>query len=376
MIELPRRVTVVTQTAEVLRQHLVTRPAGEKLPGERDLARQLNVSRPTLKAALDKLEGEGFLRTRPRHARVVVQRRSRAGWGGVSHDVALVVPVGLGHLEPRVLLWIDELREALAREQHKLEVVARPSLYSNHPQRELEEIANRLRPSAWVLVLSTRVMQEWFVARRLPVVIAGSPHEGIRLPAVDKDHRAACRHAVGRFVAKDHRCLALLVPRAAAAGDLKSEAGFQAGGAAAGTGVETVVAGHDGTLSGLCTSLDRLLARGRPPTAFLVAQARHALTALGYLLQRGLRFPEQAALIARDHDMFLEAVVPSIASYRVDPVAFAHKLSHVALDLTSGGNPAPRQHLLMPKLIPGRTLGEMLKSTSAQCARPTRSMEL
>ena len=39
-----------------------------------------------------------------------------------------------------------------------------------------------------------------FLARRLPTVIAGSPYEGIRLPAVDRDHSAACRHAASKSV--------------------------------------------------------------------------------------------------------------------------------------------------------------------------------
>jgi DNA-binding LacI/PurR family transcriptional regulator len=199
-------------------------------------------------------------------------------------------------------------------------------------------------------------MQEWFMARKLPAVIAGSPYEGVRLPAVDRDHAAACRHAIGRFAARGHRCVALLTPRIAAAGDLKSEVGFADGATAAGVRVETIVARHDGTVGGICTSLDCLLARERRPTAFLVAQARHALTVLGHLIQRGLRFPENAALISRDHDSFLDDVVPSVARYRVDPEAFAQKLSRVVLELTSGGNPPPRQYLLMPRFIAGRTL--------------------
>lgn len=356
MIELPKRLTLVAQTAEVLRKHFASRPAGERLPGERDLSRQMGISRPTLSAALELLEREGMLRTRPCSGRVISERFSRSLHGVAGHDVALVLPVALSAVEPRLLFWIDELREVLAREQHQLEVLCRPGLYAVRPQRRLEELTTRARPSAWVLVLSTRPMQEWFAARKLPAVIAGSPYEGLRFPAVDRDHAAACRHAIGRFVARGHRCVALLAPRIAAAGDLKSEAGFVAGGIAAGSDVETIVARHDGTVEGICTSLDRLLARERRPTAFLVAQARHALTALGYLIQRGLRFPENAALISRDHDSFLDDVVPSVARYRVDPEAFAQKLSRLVLDLTSGGNPPPRQQLLMPRFIPGRTL--------------------
>ena len=174
---------------------------------------------------------------------------------------------------------------------------------------------------------------------------------------MDRDHSAACQHAVSRFLVKGHRRLAFVMPVDAAAGDLKSEAGFRAGANLAGEGVETSVIRHDGTVEGICRSLERGLARTSPPTAFLVAQARYALTVHGYLIQRGLQFPKQAALIARDHDSFLEDVVPSIAMYRVAPEVFAQKLSRVVLELTAGGTPKPREYLLMPQLISGQTLG-------------------
>jgi LacI family transcriptional regulator len=357
MIEPPKRASLVSQTTEVLRQHFAARPAGEKLPGERELARQLRVSRPTLSAALNLLEREGRLRTRPQSGRTLVKPRRLPNRTSQSHNVTLLLPVVLSAVEPRMLFWIDELREALAKEQHQLEILSRPGLYAARPEKHLEELAGRMSPSAWVLTLSTRAMQEWFSSHRLPTIIAGSRYEGVRLPAVDRDQTATCMHAVGRFVAKGHRRLALLTPPMAAAGDLKSEAGFQAGGEKAGASVETIITRHDGTVAGLCSSLDRLLARERPPTAFLVAQARHSLTALGYLIQRGLRFPDTAALIAREHDSFLEFVVPSVARYRVAPETFAQKLSRAVLDITSGGNPPPVEHLLMPQFIPGQTLG-------------------
>jgi DNA-binding LacI/PurR family transcriptional regulator len=162
---------------------------------------------------------------------------------------------------------------------------------------------------------------------------------------------------VGQFLARGHRCLAFIAPKAAAAGDLKSEAGFQYGATLAKSSVETSIMRHDGTVEGICGGLDRLLARSSPPTAFLVAQARHALTVHGHLIQRGLRFPEQVVMISRDHDSFLDDVVPSMARYGVAPEVFARKLTRVVLELTSGGNPRPREHLLMPQLIRGKTLG-------------------
>lgn len=350
------RISLVRQAAGVLRKKFAPRPAGEKLPGERELSRQLGISRPTLSAALALLEREGVLRTRPKSGRVLVNRRSRSS-PKTNHTVALLLPVALSEVEPRVLFWIDELREVLAKDQHQLEVLSRTVLFSKRPQRSLEELTRRVRPSAWVLVRSTLAMQEWFARSRLAAVIAGSHFDEVRLPAVDRDYRAACQHAAGLFAAKGHRCMALLTPLDFAAGDIKSEDGFQAGGTKAGAGVETIIARHDSTIAGICTTLDRLLARPRPPTAFLVAQARHTLTVLGYLIQRGLRFPQNAALISRDDDSFLEDVVPSLARYRIAPEVFAQKLSRVVRDLTRGGNPRAQEYLLMPQLIPGKTLG-------------------
>jgi len=357
MLQPPQRQSLVAQTADILRKHVATRAAGEKLASERELGQQLGVSRMTLRAALSKLEREKLISAGQGRSRVIAKRGQRTNNAGELRDVVLLSPIPLHEIEPRVLLSMNELHDMLAQEKHQLKFVVPHNCYRERPQRDLKELAARLRPSAWVLLLSTRAMQEWFQVQGLPAVVAGSRHEGIQLPAVDVDFRAVCRHAVGRFLAKGHRRLALLNPRKAAAGDLKSEAGFKEAGALAGPDVETMVAQHDGTLEGICASLDRLLARPRPPTGFLVSRANYALTALGHLIQRGLRFPENAAFISRSHDPVLEYVVPAMARYQIDAAVFAHKLTRVVLELTTGGNPPPKEHLLMPRFIPGKTLG-------------------
>ncbi len=357
MLRSPQRLSLVAQTVTILKEHLASRPAGAKLESERELCRELGVSRVTLRTALAKLVREGHLHSGQGKRRVISTPGLQLQPDKASRDVVALSPVPLHAVEPRVLFWIDELRNTLAKENHRLTFVDQRNCYSEHPQRALEELAARLRPAVWLLYLSTHTMQEWFFARGLPAVIPGSRHEGVRLPSVDVDYRATCQHAVGRFLAKGHRCLALLNPRSVAAGDLESEAGFRHAGSTAGAGIETVVAQHDGTVAGVSTSLDRLLARAKPPTAFLVSRPTHALTALGHLIQRGLRFPKDAVLIARDHDSFLEHAVPSIARYQTDPIVFGHTLSRVVLEITSGGNARPQDYRLLPRLLPGQTLG-------------------
>lgn len=347
----------MAQTAAILEEHIASRPGGEKLASERELCHQLGVSRLTLRTALARLAREGVLRAGRGRRRVIVGIGSSTRRPSANRDVIVLSPCPLHGVEPRVLFWIDEVRDALARENYRLDVVCQRNCYTERPQRALEELAARLRPAVWLLYLSTPAMQEWFFARSLPVVIAGSRYEGVQLPCVDVDYRALCLHAAGRFIAKGHRCLALLNPKSMAAGDLESEAGFSQAATVAGKNVETLIEHHGGRIAEICAGLNRLLNRPRPPTAFLVSRATHALTALGYLVQQGLRFPGEAAFIARDHDSFLEHVIPSVARYQADPLVFAHRLSRVVLEITSGGNARAEVHRLMPRLLPGQTLG-------------------
>lgn len=356
MLRPAKRLSLVAQTVAILKEHIASSSAGERLPSERELCLKLGISRMTLRSALGRLADDGLIKGGKGRPHLIVAGSAKAHFAQ-SRNVVILSPFPLPAVDPRVLFWIDELREALGKEDYKLDFLHQRNCYSDHPGRALTELTSRLRPAAWLLYLSTHVMQAWFSERALPAVVPGSRYHDVQLPSVDVDYRATCRHAVGRFLAKGHRCLALLNPRTIAGGDLESELGFREAGAAAGADVETIVAQHDGTVTGICARLDRLLERKQPPTAFLVSRPTHALTALGHLVQRGIRFPSKAAFIARDHDSFLEHVVPTVARYQADPVLFAHKISRVVLEMASGGNARPRDYRIIPHLIPGQTLG-------------------
>lgn len=351
MLRPVKRQSLIAQTAAILKEHAASASAGERLPSERELCGELGVSRMTLRAALDRLAENRLIGIDKRKRRIIAAKRGRHQVA--TRNVVILSPLPLHGVDARILFWIDELREALAREDYKLDFIQQQNCYSEHPERALEELIARQQPAAWLLYLSTSVMQKWFSARGLPAVIPGSRYPEVRLPSVDVDYRATCRHAVGQFLARGHRTIVLLNPRSIAGGDLESELGFlDASGRA-----ETLVAHHDGTVTGICARIDQLLERKTPPTAFLVSRPAHALTAVGHLVQRGLRLPNDVALIARDHDSFLEHAVPSIARYHSDPVLMAHKICRVVLEIASGGDARARNYRVIPKLISGKTLG-------------------
>jgi DNA-binding LacI/PurR family transcriptional regulator len=356
MNRLPQRTSLVSQTAGVILEEIEAGHWARWLPGEHELCAHLHVSRRTIRAALEQLGQNGVVRCAQGKRREIVsaQKRSRKP---LTKRVIVLLPVPVLSLSPFGVFLIDHLREHLAEAGYLVETHSSRVPYRARMPQELENLAQSLRPAGWVLLHSTEQMQRWFSERQLPCVVAGSRYPGVRLPSVDTDFEAVCQHAVGRFLAKGRQSLALLNPQPEAAGDVKTREGFlAAAGKAASLVIRAEVLQHDGSVAGICTRLNGLVSREQPPNAMLVSRPRHVLTVIGHLLRRGLRIPEDMAIISRDDDLFLEDVVPGVARYSRNPKLFASKVSRVVLEMVSGTtNVVDLQ--IMPRFISGETLG-------------------
>jgi LacI family transcriptional regulator len=272
--------------------------------------------------------------------------------------VLLLVPVPLQFSRPFSIFWANELRKHLAEAGYQLEVHSGHAPYGPNLAQSLEVLIQQIRPAGCVLTSSNEKMQRWFSEHRVPCVIVGSRHPGVELASVDTAYRAACRHAVGQFLGRGHRRLAFLNPDSGAAGDLESEQGFNEGVARSNPAdVQASVVRHDGTVPDICKKVDSLLRQPDPPTAFLVSRSGCVLTVMGHLMQSGVRLPQDAALISRDHDPFLEDMVPSVARYVVNPGVMAHRISRAVLELLQSGIVSPANCQILPEFKGGETFG-------------------
>lgn len=353
---LPRRQSLVAQTVQFLCEGIRAGQWKGHLPGERELSVQLQVSRPTLRAALEALQRNGWIEVAQRHRRRILAKPGMASGRDQRQHVAILSAISFLALPPAVMFVIDALRNQLLGLGYSTEFHVSPGCFSSRPERTLEKLQRRSPAGVWVVCGSKEPTHRWFLRRRLSCVVMGSCAPGMNLTSVDADHRATCRHAGVMLRRKGHRQFALVVPRDAYGGDVNSEEGLrEALAASPGAGAVHVLR-HDGSAANLCGLLDRVLRLPEPPTAFLVARAVNALTVLMHLMRRQRRIPGEVAVISRDDDPVLQSCTPAMTRYRIDPVQLARRLALAVSRAIEVGAPAARAIRMMPKFVPGETV--------------------
>ena len=352
----PQRSSLVAETVNVMRRGIESGMWQDYLPGERTLCSMWQISRPTLRSALEILRREKLIEVgHGKRTRVLTPSASRH----VSTlTVGLLSPEPLHEMPPFVTLWVDELRSQLASAGHLLHVqVGRAGFGNKNPARALEALVNGTPAAAWVLYQTTESMQRWFAERSVPCVVVGSLFPKVSLPAVDRDYRAVCRHAVGLLRHRGHQNLALLIHKQRFGGDLESEVGFEEGLAATQSrNVTGIVLRHDGSNSDICNQLDALLGLRNRPTGILIARSRFALVTLTHLLRRGVKVPGDMGLLCRDDDSFLDHVVPRMARYVVNPGAFAKQVFRMVMGLVQDGQLPHDDVKVMPTFLTRESL--------------------
>lgn len=352
----PKRLSLVAQTALSLQEGIRTGHWKESLPGERQLCARLQVSRPTLRAALNELRQNGWIEVSPRQRPRIRRRAPISRLSASPKVIAVLSPSPAQGLIPLALLSLDALRERLTEAGYAVHFHVNPACYSTRPVRALENLVRGNPSSAWLLMGTLEPIHRWFVQSGIRCVVMGTPKAEIPLPSIDSNHRAVCRHAASLLLRKGHRSLAIILPKGIHGGDAESRRGFLEAIESWHGKVASRVLEQDGTVPGIRRLLDTTLRSADAPTAFILARPGPTLTAVTHLLRQRVRIPQDIALIARDNDAFLQAITPAITRYAIDPGAFVRRLAMIVRRLAEEGALPPRPIRLMPRFFPGETV--------------------
>jgi DNA-binding LacI/PurR family transcriptional regulator len=346
---IPRRHSLIDDTAAVLRQRLDQGDWNGHLPGEWELSAILQVGRNTLRSALRQLEEEGRLLRRNGARREILQQPTHQM---LQRRAVLLMARPESDYPPSTAVLIQELRHQLQARDWTLRILVEPAAYRRRPDAFLQSLTATHSDVVWILHRSTPALQQWFQNQNLPVVLAGLPHAGITLPHVAIHLRAVGRHAAGRFIARGHHRLAVLRPDLPLAGDVECVQAFREAAPAAEVHDWRCQAGPDGVIS----LLRHHLRGSNPVTGLLILHPEHCVTALSWLMSAGIRVPDQLSLICCADEPYLSFLHPEPARYRHSARSFSRRLTETVLRYPSGTRIKTATSLITPHAVPGGTL--------------------
>jgi LacI family transcriptional regulator len=352
--------TLVAQTASILRDDLQRGEWKDSLPSELALCDRLQVSRITVRAALEILRREGWIDASKGRRRRILRESGSVTPLPRSAVVGLVSSIPFHSFAADGMYRVGELRRHLQSVDCRLEVFADTRIASKDPSRLLDQIVRDTRARCWVLVVSTPQMQRWFEARQLPAVIMGPQHDGVQLPFVDLHNRAMSRHAIGTCASMGHRRIALFVPRRGEVGTLHLEEGFREGARLLRRpDIEPQIVYHDDSPEGIGVVLRRLLRQRNRPGVLLVSRSKVVIGVLAHLAQMQLRVPKDVSLVALSDQDYLSMITPPLTRYRYNHKQLADALFHIVLERVRDPQAPIRSAQIMSRFFRGETLARL-----------------
>jgi DNA-binding LacI/PurR family transcriptional regulator len=349
-----RRLSLAEQTAAHLREGLRRGRWRGTLPGVGRLAAELDVSPPTLRAALQQLEDEGLLAAHGRgRSRTVTWR------GAARHSLRVGILLHDAPLEEQ-----PQTTQLLFQIQHDLEAAGHEVFSSGKTQVQLQHDVRRIvghvgeNPAdAWVVVAGSRELLEWFAGQTMPSIALFGRTDGLALARTGPDKVPAYVAATRQLVALGHRRIVLLTRRARrkpTPGNV--ELAFLAELAAHGiTTGDYNLPDWEETPQGFCALLERLF-RVTPPTALIVEETPRVIAVMEFLARRRIHVPEQVSLVSTDYDALLAWCHPPVAHMRWDDEPIVRRIVRWVAAVRRGR--ADRKQINFPaQFIPGGSIG-------------------
>jgi DNA-binding LacI/PurR family transcriptional regulator len=359
MFEPPKRVLLSEQIQAILRDGLSGGRWERYLPTELTLCRELEIGRKTLRTALSNLASDGWIELGGRGRLHRILRGPSQGLRAPKtrgHVIRYLSPIPFGEMGNVSMGVFEALAERLGRHGFVSNHEHRPGLYRRFSRKEMERLASMPDTAGWVLLSATPEMQSWFEARKIPCVVTGSLHAGVRLPSVAFDYHAACRHAAHHLFSKGHRHVAYITPRMRSASDELSVAGFLSATPDHPGGRRLLIIEHDHTVEGICRAMDLELAGIEPPTGYLVSGGMDLLTVISHLWRRGWSVPEHASFIVRSDEVVLERLVPRFAYYSLDAAKMGRTAAELLTKILERNITDLKPRIILPEFIAGETV--------------------
>ncbi len=350
---IPDNKTFVEQTADYLRERILSGQWGRVLPTERELASQLQVARNTLRKAILILNQEGLLHMpegQRRHC-IAMPEGGAEKTEGLSR-VVLLTNTPLEQLPSHTLLRVDLMRRALVSSNIEFKVLTSRAFRLARPTTALQELMTAHPGCMWILHHATEPVQRWFKSERVPCVVFGTSYPGVDLPSFSIDLAASMRHAMGLLRKLGHISMVLVEPERALAGHLRVRSVMEEQ-AVNWDSTRSLV--WDGDQTAFPVAVKAMMRSGHPPSAFILMDASHTIALYSTFCHIGMRIPADASVVALFDDPFLDRIVPKLAHYRENAEVEAKRMITLVRQVLRGVSDIHTSSLLQ-EFVPGGTI--------------------
>jgi DNA-binding LacI/PurR family transcriptional regulator len=308
-----QRPSAVLQLAAYLRGELAQGRWAGRMPGVIRLAKELGTSRNTVEGALKKLEQDGYLLPQG-HGKGRMIREDTV-YSGKRMRVAILRHEKMAAIDGHIM----ELQHQLLEAGYSA-VLAEKSLTDiDGDLGRLENLVQRTNAAAWVVVVGTREILQWFSSRDIPVYALFGRRRDLAIAGGGPDKSEAYRAVVRKLVELGHRRIVLLAltSRRLPSPGLPERAFLEELQAHGITTGRFNLPDWEETPEDLQHLLDACF-RITPPTAFLVDEAYLFHATKHHLAAQGIRIPKDVSLVCTDPDRTFSWCLPSIAHIRWD----------------------------------------------------------
>ncbi|MFC4994623.1 substrate-binding domain-containing protein [Rubritalea tangerina] len=313
-MQAPKKISLATQAAEILRQQILDGKFADILPGETPLSTSLRVSRKTIREALTILEGEKLISpAEPGKRRSITLPKSHTKTPAQELEVIrILLPQPLKQMHASAQHLFTSLIQHLPALEENIYFHNLPYTSAKLDIRpRIEELIKSHRATLWIVYELNSEVAEVMRANNKQVIACGGNVKA-EFPVVAYDSASATSHAINKLLLNGHRRIVRPLTHHAQSSTHMEEVMLKAG---IPVQKEFNFPHYQGSTESLQKLLHRLFLHPNPPTAFITSGPKELITLITWLASRKLSIPEDVSLLHIGSDPLLEAFVPKIGYY-------------------------------------------------------------
>lgn len=328
-------------------------PPGTRLPAVRTLAAQLGVNVNTVRAAFARLEADGLVATRHGVGTTVLPVGHRALAASADGLATNTVGVLIGGLDP---FYLDLLRgiESTAEESGTLILIVDSKDSLERAEKAIHQLI--ARGVDGIIAVSLGGIDDTEPGVGLPPIVhVDQPDRDGASIVFDGAGGGAL--AAGHLLDHGHTRIGYVTAPLIFANQREVLAGYERALRNAGIGAELIAEANDFTLEQGQQALARLLEESEPPTAVVASSGVLALGVLREARARGLRVPDDLAIIGYADDGTARFAHPPLTMISAPAGAAGRRAMEVLRQVIDGSAAPPSREVIEVSLIVRESCG-------------------